>query len=112
MLLRSGLNGPAKESVTVRSNPHVGVKRHAVFASVLRERIVAKVVAEVGAIARPVAIEPHFPRAFSRKADVITVIRMVRHVDDNNHIVARAAIFPSMESDELVIVIDVVPFTC
>ena len=70
--------------------------------------MVAEVTTEIRAIATPITIEADFPKSGFWKADIVVVVIPVGHVGDYNHVVARPAIFPAMEGDDFIVVVEVV----
>ena len=70
--------------------------------------MVAEVIAEIRAITIPSTIETDFPQSGFWKADIVVVVTPVGHIGDYNHVVARTAIFPAMESDNFFVVVEVV----
>ncbi len=71
--------------------------------------VVVEVITEIRAITIPIAFEANFPQSGFGKADSIAVaVTPVGHVGDDRHVVARTAIFPPVEGDAFVVVVEVV----
>ena len=93
---------------TVGPDADIAVVKHTVLAAGMRVGGIAEVIAEIRAIAIPITIEADFPKSGFWKADIVVVVTPVGHVGNHNHVVARTAIFPPMEGDDFIVVVEVV----
>src|SRR5258708_12373670 len=68
--------------------------------------IVAEPIAEIRAIAVPITIESHAPAPAPRKSYGVAAIRLMGKIQHDDHIVASAALIPSMKGEYFSGIID------
>src|SRR2546423_1606401 len=87
----------------IRPNPERHGMGHSVPLLVRRHRVVRRRSGEIRAVALPIAVESQSPQATARGADRVTVEWPGREIHDDDNVIARAALIPTVKGDDLVV---------
>src|SRR5436309_167832 len=96
-----------KDHSAIGSNSYAAAGCHRVHGCAEGFCVMTIPVAKKWIVAAPIAIEAQTPAAVAWKADAVIAVSPICEIEHYDYIIAIAALFPAMEGDEFVLIVEV-----